>query len=127
MFFKKKKKAEKQEQVTISPEQAAEIRQIIEDKEHDLSSSENESRVDELNEIASLYQEINDIDNAIRCYEESLELKPALGKASTSLMKLYNIKRRQAAENKDDAAVKEYMDKINSLMTLSKDVIRGRV
>jgi len=68
-----------------------------------------------------------EIDKAIIYYETSLQESKVLGKAYTELIKLYNIKRRAAAENKDEAEVKEYMDKIDGLMRLSKDVIRGKV
>ena len=40
-------------------------------------------------------------------------------------MKLYNKKRYEAAEGKDDEKVKEYMDKVQNLMQMSKDMIRG--
>ena len=62
---------------------------------------------------------------AIKYYEESLELCKQHGKASTDLMKLYNKKRQEAAEAKDDEKVKEYMDKVQNLMQMSKDMIRG--
>ena len=62
---------------------------------------------------------------AIQYYEESLELCKQHGKASTDLMKLYNKKRQEAAEAKDDEKVKEYMDKVQNLMQMSKDMIRG--
>ena len=52
-------------------------------------------------------------------------IKEALDKASTDLMKLYNKKRQEAAEAKDDEKVKEYMDKVQNLMQMSKDMIRG--
>ena len=64
-------------------------------------------------------------DLAIKYYEESLELCKQHGKASTDLMKLYNKKRQEAAEAKDDEKVKEYMDKVQNLMQMSKDMIRG--
>ena len=64
-------------------------------------------------------------DLAIQYYEESLELCKQHGKASTDLMKLYNKKRQEAAEAKDDEKVKEYMDKVQNLMQMSKDMIRG--
>lgn len=38
-------------------------------------------------------------------------------------MKLYNKKRQEAAEAKDDEKVKEYMDKVQNLMQMSKDMI----
>lgn len=82
-------------------------------------------RVSLLNEIGSLYTQAEETDLAIKYYEESLELCKQHGKASTDLMKLYNKKRQEAAEAKDDEKVKEYMDKVQNLMQMSKDMIRG--
>ena len=79
-----------------------------------------------LNELGGLYFEAEETDKAISTYETSLSESKALGKAYTDLLKLYNIKRREASEAKDDAKMKEYMDKIDGLMKLSKDVIRGK-
>ena len=78
-----------------------------------------------LNESGSLYTQAEETDLAIQYYEESLELCKQHGKASTDLMKLYNKKRQEAAEAKDDEKVKEYMDKVQNLMQMSKDMIRG--
>ena len=40
-------------------------------------------------------------------------------------MKLDNKKRQEAAEEKEKEKVKEYMDKVQNLMQMSKDMIRG--
>ena len=73
----------------------------------------------------SVYYYLSLIHISIQYYEESLELCKQHGKASTDLMKLYNKKRQEAAEAKDDEKVKEYMDKVQNLMQMSKDMIRG--
>ena len=101
-FFGKKKKEKKQEQAVPVA-----------------------NKVSLLNEIGSLYTQAEETDLAIKYYEESLELCKQHGKASTDLMKLYNKKRQEAAEAKDDEKVKEYMDKVQNLMQMSKDMIRG--
>ena len=91
----------------------------------ELESKTGDERVSLLNEIGSLYTQAEETDLAIKYYEESLELCKQHGKASTDLMKLYNKKRQEAAEAKDDEKVKEYMDKVQNLMQMSKDMIRG--
>lgn len=95
------------------------------EKVTELESKTGDERVSLLNEIGSLYTQAEETDLAIQYYEESLELCKQHGKASTDLMKLYNKKRQEAAEAKDDEKVKEYMDKVQNLMQMSKDMIRG--
>jgi len=90
----------------------------------DSVSGEERSKV--LNRIGSLYFEADKIDDAIKYYEISISESKSLGKAYTELLKLYNIKRKEAINKKDDESLKHYMDKIDSLLQLSKDVIRGR-
>lgn len=124
LFKKKKEKAAKEEAVPeISREELLKKAEAIQKELPDLSGEE---RNKALNELGSLYFEAEETDKAIRAYEASLSESKALGKAYTDLLKLYNIKRREASEAKDDAKMKEYMDKIDGLMKLSKDVIRGK-
>jgi len=124
LFKKKKEKAAKEEAVPeISREELLKKAEAIQKELPDLSGEE---RNKALNELGSLYFEAEETDKAIRAYETSLSESKALGKAYTDLLKLYNIKRREASEAKDDAKMKEYMDKIDGLMKLSKDVIRGK-
>ena len=80
-----------------------------------------------LNEIGSCYFQAEERDQAIHYYELSLEEDRQLGKAYTDLLKLYNQKRQEAAEAKDDEKLKEYMDKVQGLMQMSKDVLRGKM
>lgn len=125
MFWNKKKKLEKEliEPVINREEIMAEIEKL----KSKLENAREQERIDILNELGSLCFEIEKIDEAISYYETSLNENNSLGKAYTDLMKLYNIKRRQATESKDEDVTRKYMDKIDDLMKLSKDVIRGRV
>lgn len=121
-FFKKKEKKAKEQAPVVNKEElcleaSGKIKQL-EDKTGD-------DRVALLNEIGSLYTQAEETDLAIQYYEESLEICKQHGKATTDLMKLYNKKRQEAAEAKDDEKVKEYMDKVQGLMQMSKDIIRG--
>ena len=124
MFFFGKKKKVEEVAVSVNKE---ELLAMVEKMEEKLPELAGEERIKALNELGSLYFESGEIDKAILSYETSLKESKVLGKAYTDLIKLYNSKRRTAAENKDEAEVKEYMDKIDELMTLSKDVIRGKV
>lgn len=104
----------------LSIENAKKLEQEIPDK---LDSK----RKDVINKIASLYYEGEDIDHAIKYYELSIEENKEIGKAYSDLLKLYNIKRKEATSKNDSESAKVYLDKIENLMKLSKDVMRGRV
>lgn len=124
MFFFKKKEKKKEE--TAAPVvNKEELLAKVEEKIKELEGKEGNDKVQVLNEIGSLYTQAEEIDQAIKYYEESLEICKQHGKASTDLMKLYNKKRQEAAEAKDDEKVKEYMEKVQGLMQMSKDIIRG--
>lgn len=127
-FFKKKKKEEtasvKEAIPIINKEELIDKAENIVEK---LSSLEGKDRLDAFNELGSLYFQAEEFDKAIQYYESSLNENKELGKAYTDLLKLYNIKRRQAAESRDGDLTRIYFDKINEIMQLSKDVIRGRI
>ena len=67
-----------------------------------------------------------DIDLAIKKLEEYIDKEEKLGKVFSYLMDLYNEKLKKARENGNDELIKKYLDKIDSLMKKSKDIIRGR-
>lgn len=121
-FFKKKEKKQEEAAPVVNKEEL--LSKALE-KAEALKEAAGDDRVKLLNEIGSLYTQAEETDQAIKYYEESLELCKQHGKASTDLMKLYNKKRQEAAEAKDDEKVKFYMEKVQSLMQMSKDMIRG--
>ena len=128
LFGKKKDKSEKKSKETKVEKtlNIEEILQTIESEKAKLESLSGKERIECLNKLGSLYFQAEKISEAIEMYETSLEENKELGKAYTDLLKLYNIKRKEASDSKDEDQVKMYMDKINSLMQLSKDVIRGK-
>lgn len=98
----------------------------LQNMEKDLEKIDKENKVKILNELGKGYFSINEIDKAINFYEISILECKEFGKAYTDLIKLYNIKRKEAIEQKNDEKLKFYMDKINILMQMSKDTIRGK-
>ncbi|MCB2295675.1 tetratricopeptide repeat protein [Clostridium algoriphilum] len=130
MFFKKKKMREtsstlKQENIKpLDKEKLIEEAKIL---SNTIDTLVDDEKIKVLNRIGSLYFEADKIDDAIKYYEISISEKKALGKAYTDLVKLYNIKRKEAVTEKNTEGVKHYLDKIDTLLQLSKDVIRGRV
>lgn len=124
-FFGKKKDESKQsESNSVNVEElrskAAELIKKLD------GVTEKKEKVKLLNEIGGYYFKAGDKDDAINYYEQSLAEDKQLGKAYTDLLKLYNQKRQEAAEAKDDAKIKEYMEKVQNLMQTSKDVLRGK-
>lgn len=123
MFFKKKNKKENKHAEAKIDE--TELRQRAEQLMDKLDPAVSKERIDTLNELGGIYFTLNEVDNAIKYYEISINENRSLGKAYTDLLKLYNLKRKQAVNEKDEAATQLYLDKIDDLMKLSKDVIRG--
>lgn len=130
MFFKKKKVKETSstlKQEIIKPLDKEKLIVEAETLSNTIDTLVDDERIKVLNTIGSLYFEADKIDEAIKYYELSISEKKALGKAYTDLVKLYNFKRKEAVIEKNTDDVKQYLDKIDTLLQLSKDVIRGRV
>ncbi len=124
--FGKKKDAAKPEP---APEPAIDrdaVLSKIEKAQADVEAAEGVARANALDVLGGLHASIDQVDEAIAAYEESLELNHVMGKASMQLVKLYNKKRAQAAEAKDDEKLSYYMNKVNEMLALSKDQLRGR-
>lgn len=131
-FFKKKKveinnENSNNKKVVVTQIDKKEVLNLIEQKKKLLKESTENREIELLNEIAEEYFKISELDLAIEFYEKSLNKNKKIGKASTELMNLYNLKRKEASLDKDDKKVTEYMEKINGLMQLSKDSLRGKI
>jgi uncharacterized protein HemY len=127
MLFKRKKKTV-EEQSAPQPEiDTKQITQEIDALLPQLDKAEGEDRINVLNKLGSLYFEMNEFNKSIEYYEISISEKKVLGKAYTDLVKLYNIKRKEASAQKDSENVQLYLNKSDELMKLTKDTIRGRV
>ena len=121
-----KKRADAAKPQEAAPANADELRARADELQGQFAELEGEGRVPLLNDLGCALADAGDIDGAIAAFEESLELKHVMGKVSAALVKLYNKKRAQAASEKDNEAIARYMDKVNELLALSKDQLRGR-
>lgn len=127
-FWRKKENKQTIEETTQDIKiNREEILSLIDRKKEELKNSTKDKEIELLNEIAEAYVKISEIDLAIEFYEQSLNKEVKLGKALTELINLYNLKRKEAVMNKDDERVSKYMIKINELMQLSKDSLRGKI
>lgn len=124
-FFKWKKEPRMEQEVLVERDVNHLIEEIEVAKE-ELKKAEGESRIHLLNQLGSLSFEANFIDQSIEYYESSISENRSLGKAYTDLIKLYNIKRKEAVTEKDNTKIQYYLAKTDELMQLTKDTIRGR-
>lgn len=84
------------------------------------------SLADLLDKKGELLAQAGETDRAIAAYEASMGAANRMGQAYRGLTALYNIKRREAAQAGNDAAAREFLDKLQSLMQGSKDLLRGK-
>jgi hypothetical protein len=124
MFFLNNKKVKKEESVSLEVEDTKQFYQEIEILKMNISTVKGQDRIDCLNNLGELYKKTKDIEKSIYYYELSLQEEPVLGKACTDLMSLYNIKRREAAVEKNDEKIQFYLNKIDDLMKTSKMLMR---
>lgn len=129
MWFKRKSEKNKNENTIskkkLTEDQKEELLGFISRKSIEVQSLtiENQARVFE--EIGLAYYELGDEENAIASLEKSLQLKKTIGESFKTLLKLYNKKRAEAAESNDFDNLQTFLNKIDLLMQISKDVTRG--
>lgn len=119
-FFKKKEKKECQNENTQKKdfeEIKIEIEKIEKVKEKDF---------DVLVQLGLLYAKIEEDDKAIEYLEKSLEINKNIGDGYKQLMSLYNKKRRKYSKDYDDKKLQYYLNKIDYMLQISKDHVRGK-
>ncbi|PWU66715.1 tetratricopeptide repeat protein [Gracilibacillus dipsosauri] len=126
-FFKRNKKENNVKSEVQKEVKKEHLTEQIDNYLSKLEKNESEDPTHILNMLGSLYFEKEDYDNAIKYYEESIEQRKTLGKAFTDLVKLYNIKRKEASQEGDREKVQVYLQKSDDLMKLTKDTIRGNM
>lgn len=125
-FFKKKEQLKTvKEEITLSEEEQIALRTQIEQLVQ-LISKENQADVAKL---AALYEELglkqailNEIPEAITSLETSLECKKSIGDGYKKLMSLYNQKRAESARNGDNQGIDYYMDKMEQMRQIAKQM-----
>lgn len=124
MFFKKKKQVE-EVKVEVPQVNVEELKQKAQTLIASLEGKSGDDRISILDEIGIVLADAQEIDEAIRYLEVSLSEKKSLGNGYRKLLSLYNIKRREAAEAKDDEQIQYYLKKIDEMMAISKEVTRS--
>ncbi|MHC5216206.1 tetratricopeptide repeat protein [Enterococcus sp. LJL128] len=129
-FFKRKKEKpqEQTEKKALTEQELDRLKQLVEGKANEISritDKDSESR----EVLAELYEEqglvlaeMEQLDEAIAALERSLELKLSIGDGYKKLMSLYNAKRAAAARRGDDAGIETYMQKMDDMRQIAKQV-----
>lgn len=125
MFFKKKAVSETKpvEPPVNHDELVTKAQQLIEE----LASKRGEERIACLDQIGICFSDALEYDQAIAYLETSLNEKKAVSDGYRTLLKLYNIKRKEAAVAKNDELLQYYLTKIDDMMRISKEVMRSNL
>lgn len=129
MFGFGKKKKEKAPKVAVPAEPPKNHDELVAEAQAmdaEIAAASGTAKADLLDKQGKLYADADEVDLAIESFEASMATENRMGEAYRTLTKLYNIKRKEAAEAKDDEKVKLYLDKVNGLLTGSKDMLRGK-
>lgn len=127
-FGKKKNKEPKQEvqeEVVLTEERKEELLCTISSKKERLSQATGEEPAKIHEEIGLAFFELGDEANAIDSLEKSIEIKKSVGNGYKTLLKLYNKKRAEAARENNEQLLQVYLNKMDQMMQVSKDVTRG--
>lgn len=130
-FFKKKGETSDQKQSESLPVLSEERRlelldKVAEEKETLSTLKESEQLADTYEKIGLIYSELGQTDSAIENLEKSLEVKLSMGDGYKKLMSLYNLKRAEAAKNRDNDGIDYYMAKMDDMRNIAKKVTLSR-
>lgn len=126
-FFKKNKQKVKEPnteiKASLTSEQIVEIEQSIQQLQQQIANSNDAKLLAVLNEKTGiLYHQLERIDLAIEYLEISLQHKKSIGEGYKILMSLYNLKRAEAATNGSMADIDFWMNKMDSMRNIAKQV-----
>lgn len=109
------------------PVNDTELKQQIETNKAKLSESSSDEEQATLYEAIGIAQfQLDNQTEAIESLEKSLAAHKSLGEGYKTLLRLYNKQRAEAAASGDEVKLTEYMQKIDELMQISKDITRGK-
>lgn len=122
---KKLKPELKKESAVLTEERKEELVQTISRKMKSLDQAAVEEQAKIHEEIGLAFFELGEDNQAIDSFEKSIELKKSVGDGYKTLLKLYNRKRAEAAKANNAKDLEVYLNKMDHMMQVSKDVTRG--
>ncbi|PAD21414.1 tetratricopeptide repeat protein [Terribacillus saccharophilus] len=120
-----KKNAEQEEAAILTQEDKEQILQSISAKKQEFDQSSEVKKAKILEEIGMAYVKLGDDDRAMESFEQSIQIEKTVGDGYKNLLRLYNKKRAEAAKANDDKSLQIYLNKMDQMMQVSKDVTRG--
>lgn len=127
-FFKKNKpkptmQHEFAEKDHLSTEEIAQFEQKINQLQQQINTTDDVLILAELCEKNGiLYYQLDRVDESIEYLERSLQYKKSIGDGYKTLMSLYNHKRADAAKNGTIADIDYWMNKIDAMRNIAKEV-----
>lgn len=126
-FFRKNKpKVEEPKteiKASLTSEQIVQIEQSIQQLQQQITNSDDAKLLAVLYEkTGMLYYQLERIDLAIEYLEISLQHKKSIGEGYKILMSLYNLKRAEAATNGSMADIDFWLNKMDSMRNIAKQV-----
>ena len=122
-FFKKEKKPTETPAVPLTAEESQEAEALIATLESQLQAETDSDEQAKLYEALGLAQaKLSRTEEAIDALEKSLQAKKSIGDGYKKLMSLYNAQRVAAARNGDDANIDYYMDKMEEMRQIAKQL-----
>ncbi|MDO4901465.1 hypothetical protein [Actinomyces sp.] len=123
--------AETSNAVETAAAQTASDQEVLRERAAELTSqlenqADPEARLELLNELGRLQQELGSATAAIESYEASMSIREQFGPAYNGLLTLYNDQLKAAAKARDDAAIQQWTLKLDELTALSKRVMRSQ-
>lgn len=125
-LFKAKKQIESQpDKVELSDAENLVIAETIEKLNQQIAEADS-------SDLAQLYDQLGEnevkrgnVDAAITAFEKSLEIKEQFGSAYNNLLNLYETKRQESAQQKDNEALQKWVTKTDDLLAISKRVMKS--
>ena len=128
-LFHKKGKAVKSEKKDNEPSAKVDREELLRKANElleQIDSVDGAEKCDLLEHRGKLLMDAGEDDAAIEAFEACVANGRRMGAPYRSLTTLYNRKRKAAAESGDQDGAKLYLDKLQSLMQNSKDMLRGK-
>ncbi|MFD0898524.1 tetratricopeptide repeat protein [Loigolactobacillus binensis] len=123
-FFKNKVTTEPVEQKLTTEERLA-LQQENEQLNQDIEVTEGDGLIKKYDQLGENYTQLGETDSAITAFEASLKVQERFGAAYNGLLNLYEIKRKEAAEQKNNDEIQKWVTKTDELLNLSKRVMRS--
>ncbi|MHC9533340.1 hypothetical protein ACVPPR_07975 [Dellaglioa sp. L3N] len=124
-LFKEKKHTEQSIALELSLEDKVALQQENEKINAAILSGKNQATIEHYNQLGENQIKLGEIDDAINSFEQSLKIKESFGVAYNNLLNLYEDKRKGAAQKKDNEAIQKWITKTDSLLALSKRVMKS--